>query len=57
MGVVLAELTTPYDAAALLRSQVHDELRWLGAGEAFTVPWLDGDLPVVEALVARMSRP
>jgi 8-oxo-dGTP diphosphatase len=28
----------------------HDELRWLGPGEWDTVPWLEGDVPIVEAL-------
>jgi 8-oxo-dGTP diphosphatase len=33
----------------------HDELRWLGAGDLYAVPWLPADLPVVE-LVARALR-
>ncbi|HEY8717153.1 (deoxy)nucleoside triphosphate pyrophosphohydrolase [Pengzhenrongella sp.] len=28
----------------------HDELRWLGVGQWLDVPWLDPDLPIVEAL-------
>ncbi len=28
----------------------HDELRWLGPGEWDAVPWLEGDVPIVEAL-------
>ncbi len=31
----------------------HDELRWLAIGSWLTVPWLDADLPIVEALVRR----
>jgi len=30
----------------------HDELRWLPAGQWHDVPWLDADLPIVEALSA-----
>jgi 8-oxo-dGTP diphosphatase len=33
--------------------EVHDELRWLPRGSWLDVPWLDGDVPIVEALVAR----
>ncbi|GGB72975.1 DNA mismatch repair protein MutT [Knoellia flava TL1] len=28
----------------------HDELRWLGADDLYAVPWLPGDLPIVDAL-------
>jgi 8-oxo-dGTP diphosphatase len=28
----------------------HDELRWLPAGGLLDVDWLDGDVPIVEAL-------
>ena len=28
----------------------HDELRWLPAGAWTSVPWLDADVPIVEAL-------
>lgn len=31
----------------------HDELRWLGPGEWFTVAWLPGDLPAVRAVLER----
>ncbi len=31
----------------------HDELRWLPLGQWSAVPWLDGDVRIVEALVAR----
>lgn len=30
----------------------HDELRWLGPGEWFTVDWLDADVRIVGALLA-----
>jgi len=30
----------------------HDELAWLGAGEWFSVPWLDADVRIVRALLA-----
>lgn len=33
----------------------HDALRWLGADEWTTVPWLDADRPIVAAL-ARQAR-
>jgi 8-oxo-dGTP diphosphatase len=35
--------------------EVHDALRWLPRGQWFDVPWLDGDVPIVEALVARFA--
>ena len=35
----------------------HDELRWLGPGEWLSVPWLDADVPIVKALVARHASP
>ncbi|NHT17791.1 (deoxy)nucleoside triphosphate pyrophosphohydrolase [Cellulomonas sp. IC4_254] len=30
----------------------HDELRWLARGQWLTVPWLDADVRIVEALAA-----
>ncbi|GIG20822.1 DNA mismatch repair protein MutT [Cellulomonas chitinilytica] len=33
----------------------HDELRWLPVGQWLDVPWLDADVRIVEALVARVS--
>jgi len=30
----------------------HDELRWLGLGQWLSVPWLDADVRIVEALAA-----
>lgn len=30
----------------------HDELRWLPAGQWHDVPWLDADVPIVDALAA-----
>jgi 8-oxo-dGTP diphosphatase len=35
----------------------HDEVRWLGPGRWFDVPWLDADVPIVEALLARAAGP
>jgi 8-oxo-dGTP diphosphatase len=35
----------------------HDELRWLPAGQWLTVPWLDADVRIVEALAARPRLP
>jgi 8-oxo-dGTP diphosphatase len=29
----------------------HDQVRWLGPGEWRDVPWVDGDRPIVEALL------
>jgi 8-oxo-dGTP diphosphatase len=34
----------------------HDELRWLDAGAWREVPWLDGDVRIVDALVAHVTR-
>lgn len=31
----------------------HSELRWLPSGHWFSVAWLDGDMPVIRALVRR----
>jgi 8-oxo-dGTP diphosphatase len=35
----------------------HLALRWLAADELYDVPWLDGDLPVVEAIHPYLSPP
>lgn len=35
----------------------HDELRWLAPSEWSGVDWLDGDLPIVEALRPRFREP
>lgn len=32
----------------------HDELRWLGVGELWDVPWLDGDVEIVRRIEARL---
>ncbi len=34
----------------------HDELRWLDAGGWLDVPWLDADVPIVEALARSVGR-
>lgn len=31
----------------------HDEVRWLTGDDPFSVPWLDADVPIVQALVRR----
>ena len=33
----------------------HDELRWLEPGAWLDVPWLDADVPIVEALIASVG--
>jgi 8-oxo-dGTP diphosphatase len=33
----------------------HDELRWLDTGGWLEVPWLDADVPIVEALIRSLS--
>lgn len=33
----------------------HDELRWLDVGAWLSVPWLDADVPIVEALTLRAT--
>lgn len=33
----------------------HDELRWLGPGEWLSVAWLDADVVIVRALLARIE--
>ena len=50
MGVWLAEVHEGVPAAG----DDHDELRWLAADELHTVPWLPGDLPVVQSVAARL---
>ncbi|MPV50578.1 NUDIX domain-containing protein [Pseudactinotalea sp. HY160] len=35
--------------------QDHDELRWLTLPEAFSVPWLEPDVPIVTALLDELS--
>ncbi len=32
----------------------HDAVRWLTAEERYAVPWLPGDLPVIEAVATRL---
>jgi 8-oxo-dGTP diphosphatase len=34
----------------------HDELRWLPPGQWRSVPWLDADVPIVEAVAGMVSR-
>lgn len=46
MTVHLAEVT----AGVPEPIEDHDELRWLGADDLYAVPWLPGDLPIIEAL-------
>ena len=50
MAVWLATVTDPPRAI-----EGHDELRWLSRPEIFSVHWLDGDLPVIAAISARMA--
>jgi 8-oxo-dGTP diphosphatase len=33
----------------------HDQIRWLGPEDLYAVPWLPADLPIVEALAARLG--
>ena len=33
----------------------HDEVRWLGRGSWFSVPWLDPDVPIVRELERRSN--
>jgi len=33
----------------------HDALRWLTAEDLYAVPWLPGDLPIVDALASLMA--
>lgn len=35
----------------------HDELRWLDVPDWESVPWLPGDIPIIEALIAYVSTP
>ncbi|MFG3716836.1 (deoxy)nucleoside triphosphate pyrophosphohydrolase [Streptomyces massasporeus] len=35
--------------------QDHDELRWLGPGEIWDVPWLDQDVPAVRQALAHLG--
>lgn len=35
--------------------QDHDELRWLGPGEIWDVPWLDQDVPAVRQTLAHLG--
>ena len=51
--VWLAESTT---GEPTIRTDGHDELRWLDADHLNEVPWLDGDLAIVTALLARFGR-
>jgi len=33
----------------------HDELRWLGRGDLYDVPWLPADLPIVAVIAAYLT--
>ncbi|MDM7830230.1 (deoxy)nucleoside triphosphate pyrophosphohydrolase [Cellulomonas edaphi] len=58
MRLWFAELASPDPEPAPLVA--HDELRWLGPGQWLSVPWLDADVPIVEAInpwPARASAP
>ncbi len=35
--------------------QDHDELRWLPLPEAYTVPWLEPDVPILEAMLGDLD--
>ncbi|MGA8045602.1 MAG: NUDIX domain-containing protein [Dermatophilaceae bacterium] len=50
MAVWIATVTDPPRPV-----EGHDELRWLTRQELFSVDWLEGDLPVIAALVKRIS--
>ena len=51
MTVHLAEVTEGVPAPI----EDHDALRWLAAEDLYAVPWLPGDLPIVDALAALMA--
>jgi 8-oxo-dGTP diphosphatase len=38
-----------------LQARAHGELRWLAAGDLFTVPWIPVDRPLVERLAAELN--
>ncbi|MEU3887379.1 (deoxy)nucleoside triphosphate pyrophosphohydrolase [Streptomyces sp. NPDC029041] len=42
-------------SAAPVPLQDHDELRWLGPGEIWDVPWLDQDVPAVRQALAHLG--
>ncbi|WP_144663067.1 (deoxy)nucleoside triphosphate pyrophosphohydrolase [Paenarthrobacter nicotinovorans] len=56
MRVWFAEVTAGQPAAL----EDHDELRWVplaDQGEALALPWIPADLPIVQALLERVSTP
>ncbi|MFF2842935.1 (deoxy)nucleoside triphosphate pyrophosphohydrolase [Paenarthrobacter sp. NPDC057981] len=56
MRVWFAEVTAGQPAAL----EDHDELRWVplaDQGEALALPWIPADLPIVRALLERVSLP
>ncbi|MDD7836731.1 MULTISPECIES: (deoxy)nucleoside triphosphate pyrophosphohydrolase [Paenarthrobacter] len=56
MRVWFAEVTAGQPAAL----EDHDELRWVplaDQGEALALPWIPADLPIVRALLERVSTP
>ncbi|GAA2515038.1 (deoxy)nucleoside triphosphate pyrophosphohydrolase [Pilimelia columellifera] len=52
---VLKVFVAEIDGPAKPRAVEHSELRWLGADELDTVPWLPADAPIVDALRPLLS--
>ncbi|MER7997641.1 (deoxy)nucleoside triphosphate pyrophosphohydrolase [Streptomyces sp. NPDC095613] len=53
-GYVLEVWTVRLLSGDPLPLEDHDELRWLGPDEAYTVDWLDQDRPAVAEVVRRL---
>lgn len=52
MHVWLAQITAGSPAPL----QDHDDVRWLPLADAYSVPWLEPDVPIVAALLRALAR-
>lgn len=56
-GLVMRTWWCRTDGLPAIATDGHDQLRWLGVGELDSVPWLDPDRPIVDAIRSRLVSP